>query len=309
MVTYVLTLTKYVFTCLSRKRQSAAVVCWGDASPTISNCEISYSDVDGVRIYDSACPTISPNNIFEDLSDYGVRNYGSATVNACNNWWGDASGPHHETLNPDGTGMNVSDNVDFSPYLTAEPAWDEVPVTPTSEWVSQNSGVTDGFRCVHFIDSNTGWVVGGGSICGDPEGGLMLKTTDGGETWTQLTIPVPDPMSSVYFINESFGWAVGGTTAPGCKIIHTTDGGATWSEQTAATSSRPNGIFFIDQSTGWIRGDAGTIQQTTDGGISWVLQTTPISRYIVGHYFVNANTGWAGAHYGTVIHTTDGGNT
>jgi len=38
-------------------------------------------------------------------------------VNALNNWWGHPSGPFHPTLNPDGMGNAVSDNVDFDPWL------------------------------------------------------------------------------------------------------------------------------------------------------------------------------------------------
>lgn len=39
-------------------------------------------------------------------------------LNAENNWWGDASGPTHAG-NPGGTGADVSDNVDYTPWLTS----------------------------------------------------------------------------------------------------------------------------------------------------------------------------------------------
>ncbi|MEM2106339.1 MAG: right-handed parallel beta-helix repeat-containing protein [Candidatus Bathyarchaeia archaeon] len=57
------------------------------------------------------------NNIYGNTE--GVRNWISQVFNAEYNWWGDASGPHHSTLNPSGTGNSVSDNVDFAPWLTA----------------------------------------------------------------------------------------------------------------------------------------------------------------------------------------------
>jgi hypothetical protein len=60
------------------------------------------------------------NNIVDNTS-YGVVNlWGVGTVNATHNWWGDASGPYHESLNPDGMGDEVSDDVDFDPWLEAE---------------------------------------------------------------------------------------------------------------------------------------------------------------------------------------------
>jgi len=45
----------------------------------------------------------------------------SFTMDAKMNWWGSQSGPYHPTINPDGSGDNVSDNVDFMPWLGGEP--------------------------------------------------------------------------------------------------------------------------------------------------------------------------------------------
>ncbi|MHB1376515.1 MAG: DUF4214 domain-containing protein [Candidatus Humimicrobiaceae bacterium] len=39
-------------------------------------------------------------------------------LDAANNWWGDASGPLNTTSNPGGKGDSVSDNVNFTPWLT-----------------------------------------------------------------------------------------------------------------------------------------------------------------------------------------------
>ena len=58
------------------------------------------------------------NNIVGN--SYGAYNYIDGTVDATYNWWGHASGPYHETLNPDGRGNEVIGNVDFEPWLEAE---------------------------------------------------------------------------------------------------------------------------------------------------------------------------------------------
>jgi hypothetical protein len=50
---------------------------------------------------------------------YGANNAGTGTLNATYNWWGSSSGPYHAT-NPSGTGDNVSDYVDFEPWLVVE---------------------------------------------------------------------------------------------------------------------------------------------------------------------------------------------
>lgn len=58
------------------------------------------------------------NNSIKGNTPYGVTNKAADTLDAKGNWWGDASGPYHETLNPTGTGDSVSDRVLFVPWLT-----------------------------------------------------------------------------------------------------------------------------------------------------------------------------------------------
>lgn len=58
------------------------------------------------------------NNIY-DNKDFGAQNLNDVItyqIRAIDNWWGDASGPKHNTKNPNGKGNSVSDNVIFKPY-------------------------------------------------------------------------------------------------------------------------------------------------------------------------------------------------
>ena len=59
---------------------------------------------------------VNLNNIYGN-PNYGVSNTDSATLDAEYNWWGNETGPQHSVFNPLGTGENVSDNVDFRPWL------------------------------------------------------------------------------------------------------------------------------------------------------------------------------------------------
>ena len=81
----------------------------------ISNCYIANGET-GIYIYQSNNSQIIYNNIYNN-SLYGINS--CITTNATNNYWGSLSGPYHSTLNPNGTGDNVSDNVNFIPWLTA----------------------------------------------------------------------------------------------------------------------------------------------------------------------------------------------
>ncbi|OGO01685.1 MAG: hypothetical protein A2Y72_06950 [Chloroflexi bacterium RBG_13_53_26] len=44
-------------------------------------------------------------------------------VDAIQNWWGDPSGPYHASGNPAGTGANVGEMVEFSPWLESAPLY------------------------------------------------------------------------------------------------------------------------------------------------------------------------------------------
>jgi len=56
---------------------------------------------------------------YNDIVDntLGLVNNDTGTLNATYNYWGHASGPYHPTTNPNGLGDNVSDNVEFVPWI------------------------------------------------------------------------------------------------------------------------------------------------------------------------------------------------
>jgi len=96
----------------------AGVAIIGDEGTSVVDLSGVTTENSAVGIYvsgDSILVEAHFNKIVGNT--YGVWNDGSETVDATNNWWGDASGPYHETLNPDGMGDEVSDNVDFEPWL------------------------------------------------------------------------------------------------------------------------------------------------------------------------------------------------
>ena len=83
----------------------------------IHGCTI-FDNWTGISVLDESTVEAHFNNIAGN-DGWGFYIY-YVTADATNNWWGDASGPYHETLNPDGMGDDVSDNVDFEPWLETE---------------------------------------------------------------------------------------------------------------------------------------------------------------------------------------------
>jgi len=134
-------------------------------------------------------------------------------------------------------------------------------------WTALSTGSAAQLTSIHFPTGTTvGYAVGS-----DPAGGAtILKTADGGVTWTPQSAPVLNGLNSVYFTSDDNGYAVGlvGTG------IRTTDGGATWTTMTIPGTDILNYISFPDNGQiGYIgvhpRTQAGKVIKTTDGGSSW----------------------------------------
>lgn len=85
-----------------------------------------------------------------DLPDrpMAIRNAGHTLwIDARHNWWGDASGPHHPTRNPDGAGAPVTDLVRFLPW-----AVDASGAETTQLLVEGPSRVSPGDTAAYFVD-------------------------------------------------------------------------------------------------------------------------------------------------------------
>lgn len=140
---------------------------------------------------------------------------------------------------------------------------------------------------------------------------VILKTTNGGTTWTPLSSGETWPLNSVCFTNTNTGYAVGLDTGNG-GLLKTTDGGVTWTVllSTIAWPWGPfclNSVSFADENTGYIVGDYGTILKTTDGGWTWMLQESDTEKSLGCVFFTDANTGYVAGENGTILNTTNGG--
>jgi photosystem II stability/assembly factor-like uncharacterized protein len=116
----------------------------------------------------------------------------------------------------------------------------------------------------------------------------VSHTTDGGQTWRTITLPV-FAVAAVSFADLEHGWMLANRdTADGQQavdIFRTADGGQTWSKVSSA-DDRPGalpltgqkfGLTFRDATTGWVvQGDAldpasrlHGLFQSRDGGVTW----------------------------------------
>ncbi len=105
----------------------------------IKNSNI-YNNPDGILFYDYwGLSDYKINFNIDESSIYGNGLSGISNLtnsltkaDAINNWWGDASGPFNNEQNASGTANQVSDNIDFIPWLSAEPDFSPATTTSTS---------------------------------------------------------------------------------------------------------------------------------------------------------------------------------
>lgn len=136
-------------------------------------------------------------------------------------------------------------------------------------------------------------------------GGVILKTVDGGTSWTVITPAVPsvDGLKSVDFMNEDCGVSVGSAG----EIVYTTDGGASWTEKTGFGSTGLSRVRFGDTDRGWIVGGSGKIICFDFNSDSWSEQNSSMTQTFYGLFALNADTVWAVGWNGTVVRTLNNG--
>jgi peptide/nickel transport system permease protein len=165
-----------------------------------------------------------------------------------------------------------------------------------STWDPVESGTTLALTDIAFVDASHFWIAG--------DGGLVLRSTDGGVTWKTVDTGIDSTLLSVSFANANKGVVVGedGT------ILVTADGGTIWQRSDVGTSSRLNAVDFADDSAVWAVGDGGTMLRSRDSGITWaqIVFPTPLKSALRAVSFDGAVGVVVGAE-GTVLTTNDGG--
>jgi photosystem II stability/assembly factor-like uncharacterized protein len=145
-----------------------------------------------------------------------------------------------------------------------------------------------------FTDAQHGWVAGGL--------GLVLRSEDGGATWTkqELDCGYPNCSFALYaldILNGSQG------AIAGQRYAGTSNGGARWS-----MPDNPYHVDFFDvQLTGgqgpqgWMAGNHGVVLHTDDGGNSWNLVQAGLLDPLFGLHFIDAQHGWFVGDYGAIV--------
>ncbi len=172
-------------------------------------------------------------------------------------------------------------------------------------WNGNSAKVSDQYNDVCFADIETGFIIGK-SI--SPQGSLIRRTINGGETWIDKVIENSYGLNACVFTTKMNGWAVGEMG----EIQRTTDGGSNWKQQEIDQQISLKSIYALDNNTAWVAGDQGSIYYTSNGGNSWVKGQTQTNDSFRDVFFVNSSKGWAvtaGNGSSNIYQTVDGGIT
>lgn len=120
-----------------------------------------------------------------------------------------------------------------------------------------------GVRAVRFADGLNAWAVG--------DGGLVLKSSNGGVAWEAPPQPLPVDVGiftdfRAVATRGAHVWIAG---SPGGRVWHSADGGRKWNAQPTGQTQPLYGLTFMSEQVGIAVGAFGIILRTDDGGNSW----------------------------------------
>lgn len=163
---------------------------------------------------------------------------------------------------------------------------------------------------VFFLDSKRGWAGG--------DDGFLVRTEDGGVTWTSQRVDTKDAINDIYFRDKERGYLIAGNA-----IFRTEDNGTRWSEARRFAPAEFAGatvefycIRFSSKKKGWVVGSISRkdsvidsiLIYTDDAGETWQRKRTPSNAELIHVDFDNDKRGWIVGDGGTILFTSDGGD-
>lgn len=174
---------------------------------------------------------------------------------------------------------------------------------------NQFRGMTPEFLSIRFADKKRGIAIGSllrrvrnEDIVVDS---LVMRTDDGGESWTRIVMPTKTELFHLDFNGSSHAWIVG----DGGVILSSTDSGRTWVKQVSGTTNALYNVDFRDDNEGYAVGEKGTILRTENGGAYWQRVIANFPENFMRVDFADDKNGWIVGHRGTILRSSDRGRT
>jgi photosystem II stability/assembly factor-like uncharacterized protein len=163
------------------------------------------------------------------------------------------------------------------------------------EWVMLDTGTSDAFASVNFVNETVGWLNGWTDRAyAPPEGNENANANKNTNKNAKPKAPGKKP-EDAFKLNQGF------------EVLQTTDGGKTWRQIPDQFKQKIRSVWFADPQIGWALTIDRDILGTTDGGATWSLQRkagkvkVKITKYpdteqpeqIDNLRFIDSNHGWA----------------
>lgn len=210
-------------------------------------------------------------------------------MNADTGFAGSLNGQLYRTVNGGGTWIDIAANMTPPPSgicglsapgsnvlygcgLWAAPAYIYKSTDAGDTWSHTSmSGLATRLVDIHFTHPDTGFATG----TADPAsaGGVILRTTDGGASWTTVhtTNTLTDIVWKIQRL-DALRWFASIYSEPtndDTRMLRSADGGLTWEQITVSDEyTYVEAIGFVDALHGWTGGE-DRLWETADGGASW----------------------------------------
>jgi len=221
----------------------------------------------------------------------------------------------------------------------AEEKRSHFPLSGTGTWTELNPKVPRvTYIGLDFLNPDTGWACGGsGAIIKTTNGGddwtvsqtpttnlllkihsyngqlvictgfdgLILRSSDGGETFEQVTSGVGSgtDLWGVQMLNDTLGWVCGLNQT----LLKTTDGGLNWQQVFPGLNQHYWSLNFLNEQFGMIACGGGIILKTTDGGNNWTQTQAGDIRALYSIDIIDSLHIAAAGYEGKNVYSSDGG--
>ncbi len=178
--------------------------------------------------------------------------------------------------------------------------------TAHADWTTLQSSTTKEFTGISCPDPRVCYLVSGIYLSGGT--GAVVKTTDGGETFTVLKSPTLNPLHTISCPTVATCYVAGdfGT------FLKTTNGGETWTEIPLGSKSSPpklTRLWALDEQTVIVIGRDAVLFRTEDGGATWGRPQVRSVSDLYAIYFLDRQNGFIAGDDGALFVTEDGGAT
>lgn len=178
-----------------------------------------------------------------------------------------------------------------------------VAVSLNAQWDTLSTGHNNlNFESIDFRDANNGVMIGNDPT--NPGFGLLLVTTDAGNTWGNSLVYQID-RHDIDFAPSGNYWVVGDSG----RVIYLGWPTSGYIYQGSISNSDLLCGFPVNDSVFFTAGGNGVLYRTLDYGFHWDTLNSGTLENINDIYFTTAADGWIAADGGYIAHTADSGNT